>query len=80
LQHAQTGVDEDARVLGGQQRGVAGTPARKYAEFEYVVASDPPEYTGSVPNRMGWECLGCPCNGTGASRAGLGAYPTNYSW
>ena len=34
LPHAQPGVDEDARLFGGQQRGVSRTAARQHAEFD----------------------------------------------
>ncbi len=47
LQHAQPGVDQDARVFGGQKRGVPGAPARQYAKFEDAVPPESLEYNES---------------------------------
>ena len=33
LLHAEPGVDQDARIFGGQQRGVARTAARQHTEL-----------------------------------------------
>ena len=32
--HAEAGVHQDARIFGGQQRGVPGTAAGQHAEFD----------------------------------------------
>ena len=40
LAHAQPGVQQDARVRGRHQRGVAGAATRQHAEFDRVAPPD----------------------------------------
>ena len=46
--HAQARVDQDARIFGGQERGVSGTAAGQHAELDDNGTLDTPEYTDSL--------------------------------
>jgi hypothetical protein len=55
--HAEAGIDQDACVAGGHERGVTGTAARQNAEFD---DGRPPELLGYMKmgeNRIGEKCL-----------------------
>ena len=45
--HAEAGVDQNARIFGGQEGGVAGTAAGQHAEFYDCPSPEHTEYTES---------------------------------
>jgi hypothetical protein len=63
LLQAQAGVQQNARLVRGQQRGVAGTAAGKRAEFDDGDSSDFSEYTGTARNNPTGQCFGQPRRG-----------------